>query len=84
MINWPPLSVLISWTEDKSVLCLIRISNIHLWFIQAQQEVAQVHSEARSTHESKLLDTDTRVRRKEKKKKMKKVKIAVIVFIQTH
>ena len=43
--------------------------------LQAQQEVAQVHADMRSGHESKNLDPDGRIQKKEKKKKSKKVRI---------
>jgi hypothetical protein len=45
-------------------------TEVHLVLnLQAQQEVAQVHSEVGGFHDTKTSDADGRVRRKEKKKK---------------
>lgn len=44
-------------------------------YIQAQQEVAQVHTEVRGTREG---NPDGRIQKKEKKKKPKKVTMNII------
>ena len=64
--------------QNSSAVC----TNIH-FHLQAQQEVAQVHSEVRGAHEKKPPEADGRVRRKEKKKKPKKVSSDINSYSQS-